>query len=145
VAALSQRAATTINRRRTNDMQSRVTGWWVFAAILLGVSGILSVIWGIAAIGDSHFFTANAHYVFSNLHTWGWITLIIGVVELIAAFSLMQGGGFGKWIGIIAAALASIDSLMSIPAAPFWSICVFALSIVIIYELAKAPEVELAG
>ena len=123
-------------------MQSRVTGWWVFAAILLGISGVLNVIWGIAAIGDSNFFTANAHYVFSNLNTWGWITLIIGVIELFAAFSLFQGGGFGKWIGIIAAALASVDALMSIPAAPFWSICVFALSIVIIYELAKAPERE---
>jgi hypothetical protein len=84
-------------------MQSRVTGWWVFAAILLGVSGILNVIWGIAAIGNSHFFTANAHYIFSNLNTWGWITLIIGVLEIIAGFSLMQGGGFGKAIGITAA------------------------------------------
>jgi hypothetical protein len=118
-------------------MQSRVTGWWVFAAILLGVSGILNVIWGIAAIGDSHFFTANAHYIFSNLNTWGWITLIIGVVELVAAFSLVQGGGFGKAIGIIAAALASIDAPLSIPAAPVWSICVFALSIIVIYVLAK--------
>ena len=125
-------------------MQSRVTGWWVFASILLGISGILNIVWGIAAIGNSHFFTANAHYVFSNLNTWGWITLLIGIVELIAAFSLMQGGSFGKVIGIVAAALASIDALMSIPAAPFWSICVFALSIVIIYELAKAPEGELA-
>ena len=125
-------------------MQSRVTGWWVFAAILLGVSGVLNIIWGIAAIGNSHFFTANAHYIFSNLNTWGWITLIIGVVELFAAFSLFQGGGFGRVIGIIAATLAALDALLSIPAAPFWSICVFALSIIVLYELAKAPEVDLA-
>jgi hypothetical protein len=136
--------AATAQPTREDGMQSRLTGWWVFAAILLGISGILNVIWGIAAIGNSHFFTANAHYIFSNLNTWGWITLIIGVVEIIAGFSLMQGGGFGKAIGIIAAALASIDALLSIPAAPFWSLCVFALSIIIIYELAKTPEVELA-
>ena len=125
-------------------MQSRVTGWWVFAGILLAVSGVLNVIWGIAAIGDSHFFTANAHYIFSNLNTWGWITLIIGVVELFAAFSLFQGGGFGRVIGIIAAALASIASLLAIPAAPFWSICVFALSIIVIYELAKTADSDAA-
>ena len=125
-------------------MQSRVTGWWVFAAILLGVSGVLNIIWGIAAIGNSHFFTANAHYIFSNLNTWGWITLIIGAVELFAAFSLFQGGGFGRVIGIIAATLAALDALLSIPAAPFWSICVFALSIIVLYELAKAPEGDLA-
>ena len=125
-------------------MQSRVTGWWVFAAILLGVSGVLNIIWGIAAIGNSHFFTANAHYIFSNLNTWGWITLIVGVVELFASFSLFQGGGFGRVIGIIAATLAALDALLSIPAAPFWSICVFALSIIVLYELAKAPDSDLA-
>jgi hypothetical protein len=116
----------------------------VFAGLLLGLSGVLNVIWGIAAIGNSHFFTANAHFVFSNLKTWGWITLIVGVIELFASASLFQGGGFGRAIGIVAAALASIDALLSIPGSPFWSISVFALSIIILFELAKAPESDLA-
>ena len=120
--------------------ESRVTGWWLFAGILLAIAGVLSVVWGIAAIGNSHFFTANAHYIVTNLKTWGWVTLIIGVIELIAAFSLFSGGGFGRWIGIFAAALASISALLSIPAYPFWALCIFALSIIILYELAKAPE-----
>jgi len=120
--------------------ESRVTGWWVFAGILLAIAGVLNVVWGIAAIGNSHFFTANAHYIVTNLKTWGWVTLIIGVIELIAAFSLFSGGGFGRWIGIFAAALASISALLSIPAYPFWALCIFALSIIILYELAKAPE-----
>ena len=122
------------------ENESRVTGWWVFAGILLAIAGILNVVWGIAAIGNSHFFTANAHYIVTNLKTWGWVTLIIGVIELIAAFSLFSGGGFGRWIGIFAAALASISALLSIPAYPFWALCIFALSIIILYELAKAPE-----
>ena len=120
--------------------ESRVTGWWVFAGILLAIAGVLNVVWGIAAIGNSHFFTANAHYIVTNLKTWGWVTLIIGVIELIAAFSLFSGGGFGRWIGIFAAALAAISALLSIPAYPFWALCIFALSIIILYELAKAPE-----
>jgi hypothetical protein len=121
-------------------IEDRVTGWWVFAAILLMVAGVLNVIWGIAAIGDAKFFVANQKYVISTLHTWGWVTLILGVIELIAAFSLFSGGGFGRWIGIFAAALTAITALLSIPAYPFWSLCVFALSLIILYELAKAPE-----
>ena len=121
-------------------IEDRVTGWWVFAAILLMVAGVLNVIWGIAAIGDARFFVADQKYIISSLHTWGWITLILGVIELIAAFSLAAGGGFGRWIGIFAAALASISALLSIPAYPFWSVCVFAVSLIILYELAKAPE-----
>ena len=46
----------------------------------------------------------------------GWVTLILGVLELVAGFSLFSGGGFGRWVGIFAAALASISALLSIPA-----------------------------
>lgn len=31
----------------------RVTGWWLFAGVLLTVAGIADVIYGIAAISDS--------------------------------------------------------------------------------------------
>jgi hypothetical protein len=70
-----------------ND-ESLISGWWVFAGVLLLVAGVLNIIYGIAAIGDSKFFTENATYIISGLHTWGWITLILGVLELVAAFSL---------------------------------------------------------
>ena len=122
------------------ENESRVTGWWVFAGILLAIAGVLNIIWGIGAISDAKFFIADQKYIISRLHTWGWVTLILGVGELIAAFSLFSGGGFGRWIGIFAAALMAISALLSIPAYPFWSLCIFALSIIILYELAKAPE-----
>jgi hypothetical protein len=122
------------------SVASRVTGWWIFAGVLLFIVGVLNVVWGIAAIGDSKFFIADQKYIISSLHTWGWVTLILGGVELIAGFSLFSGGGFGRWVGIVAAALTSISALLSIPAYPFWSLCVFALAIIIIYQLARAPE-----
>jgi hypothetical protein len=121
----------------TRDMTDRVTGWWVFAGVLLAIGGVLNIIYGIAAIGDSKFFTENATFIVSGLNTWGWVTLILGVIELIAAFSLFSGGGFGRWVGILGAGLTSIAALLSIGAAPFWSLSVFALSIIVLYELAK--------
>jgi hypothetical protein len=120
--------------------ESTLGGWWVFAGVLLLIAGVLNVIWGIAAIGDSKFFAADATYILSGLHTWGWIILIVGVLELIAAFSLWSGGEFGRWFGIFIAALNSIGALLSIGAYPFWSLAVFALSIIIVYKLAEGPE-----
>jgi hypothetical protein len=122
------------------NAESTLSGWWVFAGILLLVAGVLNIIWGIAAIGDSKFFTANATYIISGLHTWGWITLILGVLELIAAFSLWSGGEFGRWLGIFVASLNAIAALLSIGAYPFWSLAVFALAIIIVYKLAEGPE-----
>ncbi len=120
--------------------ESTLSGWWVFAGVLLLVAGVLNIIWGIAAIGDSKFFTEQGTFIISGLHTWGWITLILGVLELVAAFSLFSGGEFGRWFGIFVAALNSIGALLSIPAYPFWSLAIFALSIIIIYKLAEGPE-----
>jgi len=122
------------------DNIDRVTGWWLFAGILLTIAGVLNIIWGIAAISEAHFFTENASFVFSNLNTWGWITLILGAIEVLAGFSLFAGSGFGRWFGVAAAALVAWNSLFDIGVRPFWSICVFALSIIIIFQLVRAPE-----
>ena len=121
--------------------ESRVTGWWVFAAVILLIAAVLNVIWGIAAIGDSRFFIADQKYILSNLNLWGWVTLIIGLMQGFAAFSLAQGGGFGRWFGILAAGLSAISALLSIPAYPLWSLCIFARAVIVLYQLAKpAPQ-----
>jgi hypothetical protein len=126
---------------RSVEHAERVTGWWYFAGILLTVSGVLNIIWGIIAITESRFITStNAVYVFSHLNTWGWITLILGALQILAGLSLFVGGSFGRWFGIITAGLVAISSLMEIRVLPFWSICVFALSVIVIYELAKSPD-----
>ena len=65
----------------SND--SPVSGWYVFAGVLLGIAGVLNVIWGIAAISNSKFFTENATYIISSIHTWGWVTLILGALPLL--------------------------------------------------------------
>jgi hypothetical protein len=122
----------------------RGLGRALFAAVFLMIGGILNVIYGIAAIGNSHFFTEHAHYVFGSLKSWGWVTLIIGIVELIASASLIQGNTFGRWFGIFAASLAAIGALLEIPAYPFWSIAIFALSIWIIHGLVVYGESERA-
>jgi hypothetical protein len=116
----------------------RGLGRAIFAAVLLMVGAVLNIIYGIAAIGNSHFFnhTTNTHYVFGSLKTWGWVTLILGILEGIASLSLFAGGAFGRWFGIFAAALVAIGALLDLPAYPFWSLAVFALSLWIIHGLA---------
>jgi hypothetical protein len=115
--------------------QDRGAGRTLLAAIFLTIAGVLNIIWGIAAIGNSHFFVNDAHFVFSSLKGWGWVTLIIGILELIAATSLVSGQSFGRWFAVIVGSIAAIDALLSIPAYPFWSLAVFLLSLWIIYGL----------
>lgn len=117
-----------------------ISGWWVFAGVLLLIAGVLNIVYGIAAIGESKFFAENVTFIISGLNTWGWILLVIGVLELVAAFSLFSGGEFGRWFGIFIASLNAIGALLSIPAYPFWSLAVFALAIIIVYKLAEGES-----
>ena len=58
------------------------------------------------------------------------------MLQIVAAFSIWSGGGFGRWFGIGAAGLSAIAALMSLPGYPFWSLAVFAIDVLIIYGLA---------
>src|SRR3954453_4485870 len=48
------------------------SGWLLFAGIMIVLAGILNVIYGIAAIGNAHFFVANQKYILTGLNTWAW-------------------------------------------------------------------------
>jgi hypothetical protein len=117
-------------------MYEERSGWVTFAGVLLMIDGVLSVIYGIAAIGNSNFFNDNAQFIFSNLKTWGWVTLVLGILQVLAAGSLWRGGLYGRIFGIAAASLSAIGALLSIPAYPFWSLAIFAMAVVIIHQIA---------
>ena len=127
-------------------MSTRGTGSAFFASILLMVAGTVNIIYGIAALADSKFFVGETRYVFSNLNTWGWVTLLLGILALLAAFSVMSGGIFGRSVGIAVASLSAVGALLGVGGAdPFWSLGVFAICIVVIHGLAVYdPEPELA-
>jgi hypothetical protein len=64
------------------------------------------------------------------------VTLVLGILQLLAGGSLWRGGLYGRIFGIAAASLSAIGALLSIPAYPFWSLAIFALDIVIIHQIA---------
>lgn len=119
----------------SNGYSDKGTGWLGFAAIMLGFAGTLAVIDGIVALSRSSFYVANSHFVFSNLHTWGWINLILGAITILAAFGIVSGASWARWFGIFVAALAAIGQFAWIQAYPFWSLMIFTLDILVIYAL----------
>ena len=121
-------------------MRKSHSGWVTFAGVMLFIAGTLNVIYGVAAIGDSSFFAHDQKYILSNLNTWGWVNLVLGALQLFAAFSLWLGRLYGRLVAIVAASLSAIGALLSIPAYPFWSLAIFAIDIIIIHQVAKYGE-----
>jgi hypothetical protein len=115
--------------------EGRGYGLVLFAGVLLLVVGFWNLIYGIAAIAQSHVFVANAHYVFGDLRTWGWITLIISALQILAGIGVMTGNQAARWAGIVLVGLNLINQMFFIPAYPFWSLTIIAMDIVALYGL----------
>jgi hypothetical protein len=128
-----------------DDREPQGLGWVTFAAVMLGFAGIWNCLDGILAISNSHVYTANATYVFSDLNTWGWIVLILGIIQGLAALSILSGSQFARWFGISAAGLNAIGQLMFIPVYPFWGLAMFSVDMLIIYALAVYGGGRLKG
>ena len=131
---------TSATTRPPSDTSGRYTegrgyGLIFFAAILLLVVGFFNLIYGIAAIANSHVFVANAHYVFANLRTWGWITLVIAVLQLLAAAGILLGNQWARWFAVGIIALNAIDMMLFLPAYPFWALAIIAMDVVALYGL----------
>jgi hypothetical protein len=107
----------------------------VFASVLLVIIGCFNLVYGIAAIANSHVFVANAHYVFGNLRTWGWITLVIGALQLLAAAGVVTGNQLARWFAVAVLGLNAIDQMFFSPAYPFWSLVIIAVDVVALYGL----------
>jgi hypothetical protein len=117
------------------DESLQGAGWAMFAAILLFIAGTWNFIDGILGISRSHVYTSNNHYVFSDLRTWGWIIMLLGILQLAAGAGLLSGSTWARWFAIFVVGLNMIGQLGFIPVYPFWALSMFILDILIIFGL----------
>ena len=112
-------------------------GYWmiVFAVALLVTVGFFNLIDGIAAIANSHVFIANAHYVVGDLRAWGWVVLILGALQVIAAVAVLAGSQAARWFAVVVIGLNAIGQMLFIPAYPFWSLLIIAVDVVALWGL----------
>jgi hypothetical protein len=107
----------------------------LFAAILLVVTGCANLIQGIAAAAGSQVFHPHAHYVFANLTTWGWVTAVLGALQLVAAVGVLAANQLFRWFAVAVIGLNAIDQMFFIPAYPAWSLVIVAMDVVALYGL----------
>jgi hypothetical protein len=102
---------------------------------MLGFVGVWGILDGILAISSSKVYVADATFVFSDLNTWGWIVLTLGVLCVIAAFFLMTGSEVARWFAIAVVGVNAFGQLLFVHANPWWAMAMFAVDILIIYGL----------
>lgn len=112
------------------------TGWVFFAGFMMIMLGIFQAIAGLTAlINNQWLVVTEKNLLVLNFATWGWIHLLIGIVVLIAGFSVMHGSMWARIVGIIIAIISSVANLASVNVYPFWSIIMIVIDILVIYAL----------
>lgn len=119
----------------------RGAGRTAFAAVMLLVLGILNVIYGIGALDGANYFANDTRFVLTDLNALGWVLIVIGLIQFTGGFSLMSNNEYGRIIGIIGGSIGAIVALFSIGGAnPWWSLCVFALCVWVVFGILESGE-----
>jgi hypothetical protein len=115
--------------------EGRGWGLIIFASVLLFIIGFFNMLYGIAAIARSHVFVPGARYAFGDLRTWGWITLVLSVLQLLAGCGVLMGNQLARWFAVAVIALNAIDQMFFLQAYPFWSLTIIAVDVVALFAL----------
>jgi hypothetical protein len=112
------------------------TGWVIFAGSIMVIVGFLNFFYGLAAILNDDVVVVGGHgAIVADLTTWGWITLILGIVLVLTGFGLFSGAEWARAVGVILVGLNAIEQVWIFPAAPLWAFIVILLDVIIIYNL----------
>jgi hypothetical protein len=120
---------------RTNTETGWV-GWLYFAGTILLVVGGTQIIAGLVGIFNSDFYAVtSAGLVAFNFATWGWASLLIGVLAMLTGLGIWAGATWARVVGIFLAVLAMLDNFAFLNAYPLWALIGVALNGFIIYAL----------
>ena len=96
-------------------------GWVTFACAYLAIAGGMHVIWGIVALSNKSAFHENG-LVWSKLDTWGWVAIVLGALQMVAALMIYVRRFAGQWLGGVLAVAGVFLSFLAAGAYPLWSV-----------------------
>lgn len=120
----------------TQESGSR-SGWITFAAILMFAVGFARIISAFTYFDDSNDVNDLTNSIFGdNLWAAGIWDLVAAGLALLAGWSLLGGGGFGKVIAYIWGIVVIVQSFLIFGVAPWYAAAMILLAVAVIHALA---------
>jgi hypothetical protein len=124
----------------------RTSGWLAFAGTLAMVIGAFNVIDGLVGLfRDDYYLVGQNQILVFDYTTWGWIWLIMGIVQIAVGAAILSGKMWARATGVFFAVVAAIGHLAFLLAFPLWSVLTIALCVLLIYALTAPPPGAKAG
>ena len=120
---------------------SGYSGWLGFAGVLGIVLGVFNIIEGFIALFKTYFFvTPGGRLLVWDYTTWGWVWMVIGIVQFVIGLSVLAGKTWARLSGVVLAGLAMIGHFAFLVAFPVWSVIAIALCALVMYGLIVPPK-----
>lgn len=110
-------------------------GLVVFAASWLLALGLLDVFYAITVIAGADIFIKESAWLVGDVEPWGWLMLIIGLIQLAAVPSILRGTGWGHWVGIASALGNMVAQMMFLSDSALVAILLLILDVMVIHAL----------
>ena len=120
----------------TRERSGWAVGWMMWAAVWMWILGFFHALAGFAAIIEDEIFVATPDYLYRlDVTTWGWIHLTLGVIVLLAGFSVFNGAVWARTVGVTLAVISTIANFMWLPHYPIWGILMITANAFVIWAL----------
>lgn len=115
-----------------------MSGWIVFAAWLLLIMGGLAFFEGlIAVIRKSYYVVTSSQVIVFDVTTWGWLTMLWGIILICVGLALFAGADWARWVSIVLVSLNFLEQLAFLGNSSYtlWTLTVLALNFMVLYAL----------
>ena len=127
---------------------TRWSGWIGFAGCLMIIIGGIAFFEGLIAVirGAYYAVTPNQIVVFDT-KTWGWITLLWGIIVALAGLGLLGRATWARWFAIVVCSVNILGQLAfaGSSAYPLWSLAILALTVIVLYAVIVRWDDALGG
>jgi hypothetical protein len=129
----------TVGAPATSGSKSHAwSGWIGFAGWLMLIIGAVDFFEGlIAMIRGQYYVLTDSQIIVFDMHTWGLLTLLWGIVLILAGYSLLLRASWARWFAIVVVSVNILGQLGFVGAAqyPLWALTAMALAVTVLYAL----------
>jgi hypothetical protein len=117
-------------------------GWVRFAGLLVLVIGAFNIINGLTALTNQKYYVATPDglLVVTNYDVWGGFWLVLGAVQLLAAFGVLAGKQWARIVAIGLLLLSAVGQVAFLAAFPLYGLLTIGLIIAALHALTVHGE-----